>query len=200
MVGPLEPVQALEQRLAARGLQAGDEHVGMVREAAALATPPPGGIEVRAVADASGLDRWFEVIGRAFGDRPALTDAERALFLAACTGPTARVCRVVAHDRATGEPLSAGGISLFPDVGFGFLWAGGTVLEARGRGAYRAVLAARAAFARDRGYERVGLYARVGTSAPIVARLGFRRGGSMRYWEWEPDGEPASKAAAARGR
>ena len=62
------------------------------------------------------------------------------------------------------RPVSGGGLNLYPDLGFGFLWAGGTVPDGRGRGAYRALLGARVQAARDAGLRAVGLYARVNTS------------------------------------
>jgi hypothetical protein len=66
---------------------------------------------------------------------------------------------------------------------FGFLWAGGTVPSGRGRGAYSALVTARIEAARALGLPRVGLYARVDTSAPIVAAQGFERHGPMTFWE-----------------
>jgi len=185
-VGPLEPVSALERRLSHRGFRPGADHHGMVHESAELGGREAPGITAEAVVDAAGLEDWLDVSARAFDLPRTTTPEERILYLAARTGPGARVHRVLARDAHTGEALSAGGLSLFPDLGFGFLWAGGTVPEGRGRGAYRAVLAARARFAQAHGIPRIGLYARVDTSAPIVARLGFRRGGPMRFWEHGP--------------
>jgi hypothetical protein len=60
------------------------------------------------------------------------------------------------------------------------------VPEARGRGAYSAVLAARAKRAAQLGLRYIGLYAIGDTSAPIVARQGFARHGAMTYWQREP--------------
>jgi GNAT superfamily N-acetyltransferase len=68
-------------------------------------------------------------------------------------------------------------------AGLGFLWGGGTLPEARGRGAYRAVLAARMRRARELGLGWVGLQARADTSWPVVRRLGFQSDGSMVSWE-----------------
>jgi hypothetical protein len=68
-------------------------------------------------------------------------------------------------------------------MGIAMLWGGGTVPDGRGRGAYRAVLAARAAHAAALGVGLLGVYAREGTSAPILERLGFRRGAAMTLWD-----------------
>jgi hypothetical protein len=62
------------------------------------------------------------------------------------------------------------------------LWAGGTVPDARGAGAYTTLLAHRIELARSLGLEWIGIYAKEGTSAPIVARQGFEHVGEMHYW------------------
>jgi hypothetical protein len=38
-----------------------------------------------------------------------------------CTTENARVHRYVAYDAKTGEPISSGGLTVFADLGFGFL-------------------------------------------------------------------------------
>jgi GNAT superfamily N-acetyltransferase len=97
-----------------------------------------------------------------------------------CTGPDARVARFVAY--VDGEPVGSANINRFDDLSFGFLWAGAVVPHARGRGVYRALLAARIRWARAKGLAAVGLYARRSTSGPIVAANGFTRHGPMTYW------------------
>ena len=93
-----------------------------------------------------------------------------------------RVHRFVALDAATQQPMASGGLNTFPALGLGFLWGGGTHPDHRGRGAYRALLAARLACAHARGCPVVAVYAREGTSDPIVAALGFARAGTMVTW------------------
>lgn len=182
-VCPLEPVRPLEQALAAGGYTLGDVHHGFSLDSAAFEGRTRPGVVARRVTDMAGLDDWLTVSGLAFASPRASTDTERQHYLDTCVAPDARVMRVVAYDSETGQPLSAGGLTLFPDLRFGFMWAGGTVPEGRGRGAYGAVLAARAAHAHGLGIERIGLYACDQTSAPIVASLGFERHGRMAFWE-----------------
>lgn len=171
--GPL--VAALERA----GWSPGDRH-----EARALAvadwTRAPGP-NVHAVTTRERLLDAYAVSDAAFGRPVTRTAEEIALDLAACVAGT-RVHRFVAYD-ADGAPAAAGGMTAFPALGFGLLWGGGTAPGARGRGAYSQVLAARIARARALGLTTVGLYAREGTSAPIVARMGFGRFGEMRYLE-----------------
>jgi N-acetylglutamate synthase-like GNAT family acetyltransferase len=116
-----------------------------------------------------------------FGRPTVVTDDVLARDLAQCVDGR-RVARFVAYDDQ-GAPVASGGLTLFPDVGFGLLWAGATVPGARGRGAYAAVLGARIAHARAMGLRAVGLYAITSTSAPIVARFGFENAGEMTFWE-----------------
>lgn len=181
-VGPLEPVAELERALSEGGYGRGDEHDGYSIATDALPARPARGITTRAVADMDDLVAWLEVVGRAFGEVRIGPMAELEQDLAACTGPQSRVHRVIACDADSGTPLSGGGLTLFPSLSFGLLWAGGTVPEGRGRGAYSAGLAARAAFARARGIDRVGLFARIHSSGPIVAAQGFQRHGRTTFW------------------
>jgi hypothetical protein len=122
-----------------------------------------------------------DVASEAFGRPNGWTDEELARDLRQCTEGT-RVHRFVAY-QDDGRPIASGGLTAFPELGFGLLWAGCTVPDARGRGAYTDVLAARIERARALGLTTVGLYARVETSAPIVARMGFGHHGEMVNWE-----------------
>ncbi len=117
----------------------------------------------------------------AFGRVETSTDAELAQDLRACV-EGGRVHRFVAYD-ADGAAMATGGLTAFADLGFGLLWGGGALPNARGKGAYSAVLGARIERAKALGLTTVGLYAKRETSAPIVARMGFRAAGEMRDWE-----------------
>ena len=174
---------AVERALSAAGYRAEHEHFAYstaVDTFRARRSDPR--IVVRRVTDADGLRACVEVSGRAFGRMEPFEPTVLAAELDACARDAARVQRFVAYDAATGEPLASAGLNSYPALRFGFLWAGGTVPEARGRGAYSALVASRVSRARELGLLAVGLYARVGTSAPIVERQGFARGGPMTYW------------------
>jgi hypothetical protein len=138
---------------------------------------------VERVATTGALREWHGVLAAAFGQARDLTEAELEEELA-----TRRVVRVLARDRRNGDPVSAGGLNLFPALGLGFLWGGGTVPHARGGGAYTAVVDARVGIARAAGLRFVGMYARVETSWPVVARLGFASDGRNDTWERSPAG------------
>ncbi len=173
---------ALPAALTAAGYAIEHEHFAYTIDVARYGARPTPSLVARAVETLEDLRDCQHVTARAF-DRPRLSDdALDARELSMCTGPRARVRRFVVRDAVTNTPLTSGGMNVYPKLRFGFLWAGGTVPEGRNRGAYSALVAARVAEARALGLTHVGLYARVETSAPIVAAQGFTRGGPMTYW------------------
>lgn len=172
---------ALEAQLSAHGYTPGHAHHARVIAVDRFTPRPGSAVIVRQVTDERGLRDCWRVSEAAFEQDGNYTDADVPAELAECTGAGARVQRFVAY---LGEvPVSSGGINLYPELGIGFLWAGGTVPAARGRGAYSALVAARAACAAARGIELIGLYARVESSSPIVGAQGFANVGRMSYWE-----------------
>jgi hypothetical protein len=70
------------------------------------------------------------------------------------------------------EPVSAGRLQMHPQSWFAGLYGGGTVPEFRGRGFYRALVAARARDALAAGARYLKVEA-LPTSRPILERLGF---------------------------
>lgn len=141
--------------------------------------------DIRRVDTLEALRDGEAVFRRAFGLERKITEQHEQQRLADCKNPRGRVHRFVVYEH--GEPVSAGAMTLFPALGFAMLWRGGTVPEARGRGLYKAVLKERMRFARRQGIALVGLYAKLTTSAPIVARLGFEGHGQMTFWDRAPE-------------
>jgi GNAT superfamily N-acetyltransferase len=70
-----------------------------------------------------------------------------------------------------GQPAAGGGCSIVGEVAR--LWGGGTRPSFRGRGAYRALLAARIRIASQHGATLALVKGRVETSGPILRRAGF---------------------------
>jgi GNAT superfamily N-acetyltransferase len=62
------------------------------------------------------------------------------------------------------------------------LWGGGVLPEARDRGVYRALLAARLEYAVERQCEIAIVKGRVDTSGPILRRAGFSAYGTERSY------------------
>ena len=180
----------LPELLLDRGYQPGHVHnVRSVRAEAFSAAPSPG-VTVRRVRDEPTLRDCIAVCERAFGQEGPGPSPERlAKELAMADGPGARVQRFVAYDE-DGQPMSSGGLNVHPSLGLGFLWGGGTDPRHRGRGAYRALVAARIARAAQLGCPVVAIYARLGTSDPIMEKLGFERGGTMTVWSRAADAVP----------
>lgn len=82
--------------------------------------------------------------------------------------------------RVDGVAVSTGGTTLID--GFARLWGAATLAEARGRGAYRAVLAERLRAASELGATTALVKGRTATSAPIIARAGFTHYGDERAY------------------
>jgi hypothetical protein len=173
----------LEAALLGAGYEMREECIATTMAVTASRPPAPAGIEVRHVQTTEGLIDQYKTISRAFNraDQP-VSEADLAHHLQLSTGPNARCHRFVAYDTDTDEPLCAAAFNSYPDLGFGFLWGGGTVTQARGRGVYTAIMTARMAHARQLGLTHVGLYALTTTSAPILARQGFDAHGRLRMW------------------
>lgn len=79
-----------------------------------------------------------------------------------------------------GTAVGTGGLSLADGVAR--LWGGGVIPGARGRGVYRAVLAARLAYAVEHGATIALVKGRVETSGPILRRAGFQAYGQERSY------------------
>lgn len=135
---------------------------------------PAAGIEVRRVRDPEGLADLMAVGAAAFGrddsDRLAplqarLDDETQGLYVA----------------YAAGEPIASGRLELAPARLFAGLYGGGVKPGWRGRGAYRALVAARAEAARRWGCRWLTVDA-LATSRPILERLGFVALGGVRGW------------------
>jgi GNAT superfamily N-acetyltransferase len=127
----------------------------------------PSDLEVVPVTSAARLPDVYAIDVAAFGD-PYPTEAFRAADAALLTTEP-NVRRFVVY--ADGTPVAAAGLTM--DGPVGKLWGGGVIPAFRGRGAYRAVLAARLAHAAARGAQLALVKARTGTSAPILRRAGF---------------------------
>jgi hypothetical protein len=126
----------------------------------------PEGVEVRRIADRAGVADFMEVHDAAFGEPGSWTVDFLASRLA---DPTLAI--YVAY--VDGAPATGGRLELVPGTSFAGLYGGGTVPAFRGRGVYRALVAARAAEARRRGFRTLIVDARE-TSRPILQRLGFQ--------------------------
>lgn len=82
--------------------------------------------------------------------------------------------------RLAGRAVATGGLSVVGEVAR--LWGGGVVPDARGRGAYRAVLDERLRYALAQGCTMALVKGRVETSGPVLRRAGFTVHGQERSY------------------
>jgi len=139
---------------------------------------PPEGAVIRRVTDWSGLSDVVAVGIQAFGEDYSRMNAE---FIARVEYGT--VLFYVAY--VDGKPVSAARLEMPRSGEFAGLFGGGTVPEHRGRGIYRALVGARAADARERGYHYLAVDAQP-TSRPIRRRMGFVPLTTVTSWWWQP--------------
>lgn len=83
-----------------------------------------------------------------------------------------------------GRPVGSGGLTVVGDDAR--FWGGAVLPEARGRGVYRALLAARLGYAIDHGAQLALVKGRVETSGPILRRAGFTGHGQERSYLLSP--------------
>jgi ribosomal protein S18 acetylase RimI-like enzyme len=156
-------------RLQAAGFVPDAPETLMAAEVAGLATTVtlPEGVALRRVTDPADLALLTRVHEQVYGEPGhELVDGVRALLV----DQPDRVVVLVAM--AGEEPVCAARLELPAGSDFAGLWGGSTVPAWRGRGVYRALVAARAGIAAERGYR----YLQVDASAdsrPILSRLGF---------------------------
>ena len=159
----------LPARLTAAGLTAEGPETVLVADLSELelADPAPQGVTVRTVEDEAGVDAVVAVHEEVFGDVHPGTRNAVLRSLALRPRP---VEAVVAW--AGKRPVAAGRVEFADGRDFAGLFGGGTAADWRGKGVFRALVAHRAARARERGVRYLYVDA-VPMSRPIFERLGF---------------------------
>lgn len=161
----------LKDRLALRGFDIGEEEALLALDLndCSPALLAPGSSDVRRVDSLDALNDarkvWEAVFGKDFG----FTFNEVKADLERGSGASAVF---VAYDG--GQPVSAGRCTFDEHSPFVGLYTGGTLASHRGRGIYKAVVAARAQEAIRRRKRYLTTDARP-TSLPILLRHGFKR-------------------------
>ena len=164
------PADLLARLRAHGGVERGRETV-MVRRAEDAAAPVPvPGVELRVVRDAAGVADALAVQSAVWGGGPMDVLVRWLHHLRA--EPAEASAIVVAYDR--GRPVGSGWADTTRGKPFAPLFGGSVVPEARGRGIYRAMVAARATHARAQGVPWCLVDAGP-QSRPILERLGFVR-------------------------
>jgi GNAT superfamily N-acetyltransferase len=159
----------LPARLTAAGLTAEGPETVLVADLQELelASRPPDGVRITTVDDEAGVDALVAVHREVFGDLHPGTRTAVLTSLSMDPRPTEAVVAWAGE-----RPISAGRIEFSEGRDFAGLFGGGTAEVWRGKGVFRALVAHRAARARERGVRYLYVDA-VPMSRPIFERLGF---------------------------
>jgi GNAT superfamily N-acetyltransferase len=172
---------ALVGALRAAGFVPEPTETVLVAETVSLAREPrrPAGITLRTVSSPADLGRIAELESRVW-------DADWS-WLADDLAERIRDGASVYVAEAGGEIVSAGWLVPLRGTTFAGLWGGATVTPWRGRGVYRALVAARATAAAARGFAYLWVDAS-DDSRPTLERLGMTAVTTTTPWIWHPDG------------
>jgi hypothetical protein len=160
----------LPDRLRAAGFAPDDRETVVAGLAGPLAVDPPRlpeGVRLRQVTERADLDRIAAMESAVWNEGRAWLADGLAAELAA--GPESITILVA---EAGDEVVSAGWVRYAKDTEFASLWGGSTLERWRRLGIYRALVAARARLAVERGYRYVQVDAS-DNSRPILQRLGL---------------------------
>jgi GNAT superfamily N-acetyltransferase len=174
----------LTDRLRAAGFVPGDPETVLIGRAADTATEPvvPPGIVLRRVTEDADIRRIAMMEATVWG----MDWRQLHGFLSGqVAGAPDDIAVLVAE--ADGEVVSAAWLVISPGTAFAGLRGGTTVPAWRGRGIYRALIAARARLAVARGVEYLHVDASE-DSAPTLERLGFRAATTATPYVWTPGG------------
>jgi len=163
-----DPTGALAAGLLACGFVAGESETLMALDLATAHLPPASGADIRRLETPAQLADIVAVQDAVWGgDHRSLAEGLAAEWRALPD----RLALYAAY--VEGRPASTGWIRFHPGRDFADLWGGSTLPGHRGRGLYRALVAARADEARRRGVRYLTVDAS-DDSRPILARLGFQ--------------------------
>lgn len=156
--------------------------VMVMRIDATVEAPPIEGLEIRdalvdletfRMADGAAVEAFEAKLPTDSADFIAMQERRRLNFRAAGN-------RYLLLATVDGEPAGAAGMSVFPPAG-AILQGGSVRPKFRGRGIYRALVAARLEIARRAGVEGLQVWGG-DMSAPILAGLGFQKVGWRRFY------------------
>jgi GNAT superfamily N-acetyltransferase len=172
----------LTDRLRAAGFTAQDEETILIGLTKDMASPPvlPDGVALRRVTEAADMHRIAAMESVIWGQDLSMIGDDLAGRIAAAPDD---ITVLVAE--ADGELVSAAWLVFRTGTEFAGLWGGSTLPTWRGRGIYRALVAARAEIAAARGVSYLQVDAS-DDSAPILRRLGFHAVTTTTPYVWSP--------------
>lgn len=167
----------LEEELQRRGAEHIDTVAVFARPIDGIAVEVPDGVIAEVVRTLEQVREVDAINVPVWNQDPLDEDGLRAELAEVMDGfETGEGARMLA--RVDGVAVSTGGCTIID--GFVRLWGAATLPEARGRGAYRAVLAERVRYGAGLGATTAIVKGRISTSAPILARAGFTHYGDER--------------------
>lgn len=174
----------LTDRLRAAGFEPEEQEtvvIGLVEE---LSTEPvlPEGVVLRQVSADADMRRIADLETAVWDEDMSPIGEDLIARLAAAPDDL-----VVMVAQAGDEVVSAAWIDFYPGTQFAGLWGGSTLRQWRGRGIYRALVAARAGLAAARGVRYLQVDAS-DDSLPILRRLGFHEVAKTTPYVWTPLG------------
>lgn len=157
----------LTERLLAHGFGAEEIETVMAGSVERLVAevPLPDGVTIKQATDPADITRAAVLQFDVFGDGPTPEQAEERLARSKGYGSL----WMADFD---GQAISAGRLEIVPGTEFAGLWGGVTQADWRGKGIYRALTAARARHARERGVRYLHSDS-LETSRPILERSGL---------------------------
>lgn len=174
----------LPARLLAAGFVPEEQETVLIGLVGELAAAPvvPDGVVLRQVSADADMHRIAAMESAVWGEDWGWLGDDLIGRVAAAPGEIA-----VLAAEAGGQVVSAAWLVFRPGTDFAGLWGGSTLREWRGRGIYRALVAARARLALARGIRYLQVDAS-SDSAPILRRLGFRAVTTTTPYVWTPPG------------
>ena len=166
--------------LAANGFEAEEQESIMIGEAVALAVDVelPPGVTLRRVQEEADVRAAARMQDEVFGDPPSDRSGDVAMR---------RIELNPDHEfwvaEASGRIVSAGAIDPVPGTDFAGIWGGATLEEWRKHGIYRAMTAARARSALDKGKTLINSDS-TEYSRPILERSGFLKVSTTTPYIW----------------
>jgi GNAT superfamily N-acetyltransferase len=174
----------LPERLRAAGFHPEETETVVIARVADIAAPPqpPDGVTLREVTERGDFDRIALMEDEVWDEEGGHTWLSDMLASERESDPGS-ISIFVAE--AEGRVVSAAWVRFELGTPFATLWGGGTLLEWRGRGIYRALVALRAQLAQERGFEYLEVDAS-DDSRPILERLGFEPVTTTTPYVWSP--------------
>ncbi|MEU4692374.1 GNAT family N-acetyltransferase [Actinoplanes sp. NPDC023714] len=178
--------EELPERMVAAGFEPEASSAVLLGFAGEIAAEPvlPDGVVLRQVSEARDLRRIADHQGAVFGEDLSWVAGHLDSYVTADPG------QITIWVAEAGDLVVCTAWSLYsPGTDFVGLLGGATLTEWRGRGIYRALLAARAREAADRGYRLLHVDASP-YSAPILRRCGFHEITTSTHYRWTPAARP----------